>query len=185
MQQFSIPLDQVTFGLFTSICNDTKNLELAKELLSAWQNGLLFKPSIQCCTQLISVFAKNCDPESALATFDNYCKTSMPDVILFNAIMTACIACNQATKSFELFKRMNMYSLSPDNRTYGILILACSETGNVEMAKSIFEKVKDRSIQVGDIDCNQLIKAFASSQVCLPEAFEVDFFVLLVVIIGV
>lgn len=172
-QQYSIPLDEITFGLFISICNDTKNLQLAQGLASIWQKGLSFKPSIKCCTQLISVLTKNSDLQSALASFDAYRRFSEPDIILFNTIMSTCITCKQPSKIFHLFNLMDSYAITPNNHTYGILILACSETGNAEMAKILFKKVQDRLIQVSEIDCNQLIKAFVSKG-CLTEAFEVE-----------
>uniref|UniRef100_J3MDK5 Pentacotripeptide-repeat region of PRORP domain-containing protein n=1 Tax=Oryza brachyantha TaxID=4533 RepID=J3MDK5_ORYBR len=59
------------------------------------------------------------------------------NIILWNAILSACVQCKQAAVAFDYFKQMQFLDIKTDTVTILALLSACSQLGKVDLAECL------------------------------------------------
>ena len=129
----------VVVGLM-SACSQLGNIRLAR-----WIEDYIAKYSIDVnnvhvLAGLVNMNAKCGNLERATVLFE-----SMPvrDVFSYCSLMQGHCLHGSANKAVELFSRMLLEGLSPDNAVFTVVLTACSHAGLVEEGKKFFDMMKN------------------------------------------
>lgn len=133
------PDELVVVGLM-SACSQLGNIRLAR-----WIEDYIAKYSIDVnnvhvLAGLVNMNAKCGNLERATVLFE-----SMPvrDVFSYCSLMQGHCLHGSANKAVELFSRMLLEGLSPDNAVFTVVLTACSHAGLVEEGKKFFDMMKN------------------------------------------
>ena len=133
------PDELVVVGLM-SACSQLGNTRLAR-----WIEDYIAKYSIDVnnvhvLAGLVNMNAKCGNLERTTVLFE-----SMPvrDVFSYCSLMQGHCLHGSANKAVELFSRMLLEGLSPDNAVFTVVLTACSHAGLVEEGKKFFDMMKN------------------------------------------
>ena len=66
----------------------------------------------------------------------------VPDIITYNALISACENGNQPERALELFEAMQRQCMVPNIITYNVLISTCEKCQQPERALELFEAMR-------------------------------------------
>lgn len=132
--------DEPVIVALMAACSQLGNIMLAR-----WIEGYIGSYSIDInnahvLAGLINMNAKCGNMERATVLFE-----SMPvrDVFSYCSMMQGHCLHGSANKAVELFSRMLLEGLSPDNAVFTVVLTACNHAGLVEEAKKYFGMMKN------------------------------------------
>ncbi|XP_044332641.1 putative pentatricopeptide repeat-containing protein At5g37570 [Triticum aestivum] len=132
--------DELVIVALMTVCSQLGNIMLAK-----WIEGYIATYSIDMnnahvLAGLINMNAKCGNMERAAVLFE-----SMPvrDVFSYCSMMQGHCLHGSANKAVELFSRMLLEGLSPDNAVFTVVLTACNHAGLVEEGKKYFAMMKN------------------------------------------
>ena len=82
-----------------------------------------------------------------------------PNVISYNAAISACRRCINLEKALELLQEMKDSGICPNVITYSAVISVCEKCGNLEKALELLQEMKDSGIRPNVITYNAVISA--------------------------
>ncbi|XP_072977833.1 pentatricopeptide repeat-containing protein At3g12770 [Typha angustifolia] len=91
-----------------------------------------FDNELDLLVTLTAMYAKCGHVQIARSFFD---QVTLPDVILWNAMISGYAKNGYAKEAVELFRRMIVRSVRPDSITIRSAILACAQVGSLEVAR--------------------------------------------------
>eukprot|EP00928_Gymnodinium_smaydae_P053202 TRINITY_DN37246_c0_g1_i1.p1 TRINITY_DN37246_c0_g1~~TRINITY_DN37246_c0_g1_i1.p1 ORF type:complete len:654 (-),score=119.26 TRINITY_DN37246_c0_g1_i1:162-2123(-) len=83
------------------------------------------------------------------------------DIIGFNTLMKCYMQAGLPEKCFELYSKLREENLKPSEVTYGILLDACNDSGDVERAKEVFSELRDAGARMNVIHYTTFMKVLA------------------------
>ncbi|CAN0909013.1 Pentatricopeptide repeat-containing protein At3g09040, mitochondrial [Linum grandiflorum] len=89
---------------------------------------------------MLDAYAKSGDIKSSRTIFDQ--SGSFYDVVLYNAMMMAYAHHGLRLEAFEIFEKMKLANLQPNQATFVSLISACGHLGMVDKGCLLFESMK-------------------------------------------
>lgn len=87
----------------------------------------------------------------------------MPNVLTYNALISACVTGGQVRKARELFRAMKPQGVLPDVMTYTLLISACEKVKQPLRALKILETMKQQGVMPDVRTYNSLMQVLAAS----------------------
>ena len=120
---------------------------------------------------LISSISNNNELNLAFKLFNTVKQNGVPDEILYNCIMDACLRFNKIDKMLEIYQEMLQNNVKISSITCGIVIKAYGMQGNPEEAMKIYYKMKEEKIPISNVTYGCLINACIKNN-NLDKAFE-------------
>ncbi|KAC9845606.1 hypothetical protein E3N88_45183 [Mikania micrantha] len=117
----SNPINQFTFPFVLKACSKLQLISNG-EILHAHVTKTGFYSDIYTATSLINMYMKFQFLHSALKVFD---EITEPNTTLVNAVISGYSHNGNYKKSFDVFKRFNVYKLRPDSVTIACLLSGC------------------------------------------------------------
>lgn len=128
----------------------------------------------------LDVFARNralaiCTAKGALELAEVLldCGKEVPmDTIAYNTLMKGYASARQGHRCLQLYGEMRREGLIPSDVTFGILLDACIDAGELEHAKKVFYDLQSSGFKVNVVLCTTFIKGLAATG-NMDEALEV------------
>ncbi|KAL6841197.1 hypothetical protein ACP4OV_028970 [Aristida adscensionis] len=139
-QKQGIHPDELLLVGLMSACSQTGNVILARWIEDYIAKYFIDINNTHVFSGLINMNAKCGNLERATVLFE-----SMPvrDVFSYCSMMQGHILHGSANKAVELFSRMLLEGLTPDNALFTVVLAACSNAGLVEEGKKYFDMMKN------------------------------------------
>ncbi|KAK9284392.1 hypothetical protein L1049_023563 [Liquidambar formosana] len=131
MQAAGVSPDCFTFPCVLKACSGLPSVEIGRLV-----HGQIFRHGFES-----DVFVQN--GLVALSLFD---KMEIPDVILWNAMISGYAKNGYADKAVELFQEMVSKNFRTDSITVRSTILACAQVGSLELARWMDDYVNNSSV---------------------------------------
>lgn len=139
MKEDGVSIDEATFTSFLTICSNMPSLNLGQQI-----HAEVIKVGIDCFTAagnaFITMYFRCGNMDSALLVF-----TSMAchDTISWNSIICGLAHHGNAEKAIEMFEKMKLSSVSPNQITFVGILSACSHAGLVKLGRHYFNVMKN------------------------------------------
>ncbi|OEL34763.1 putative pentatricopeptide repeat-containing protein [Dichanthelium oligosanthes] len=133
------PDELLVVGLM-SACSQLGNFRLAWWIEDYMTKYSIDTDNVHVLAGLVNMNAKCGNLERATVLFE-----SMPvrDVFSYCSLMQGHCLHGSANKAVELFSRMLLEGLAPDNAVFTVVLTACSHSGLVEEGKKFFDMMKN------------------------------------------
>ncbi|CAM0904723.1 unnamed protein product [Alopecurus aequalis] len=168
-RQKEICPDELVIVALMTACSQLGNIMLAK-----WIEGYITSYSIDMSNThvlagLINMNAKCGNMERATVLFE-----SMParDVFSYCSMMQGHCLHGSPNKAVELFSRMLLEGLSPDNAAFTVVLTACNHAGLVEEGKKYFGMMKNEYLIVPCGDHYACLVSLLGRSGMLRDAYE-------------
>lgn len=92
------------------------------------------------------------------------CATSVPmDTIAYNTMMKGFAAVGSLVKCFETYSRMRRAGVTPNEMTFGILLDACIDDGQLEHARQVFADLRQSGLELNVVLFTTFIKGLVNA----------------------
>ncbi|KAG4304353.1 hypothetical protein PORY_002328 [Pneumocystis oryctolagi] len=174
----SIPPNRLTYELIMDGYAEIGNAERAMHLFSQMkQCGII--PSVFSYAHLMKACLKANSANDALLVFKDMKKNSIePNLTVYTTLISALIRKRLFNNAWDVFDLLKYRSkdVSPDVKTYSLMIHACSLTGEAERANNLFEEMSlhsDGPLTPTLGTYNALIHAFVARKDYFYEAWRI------------
>ncbi|KAL5573805.1 hypothetical protein UlMin_023402 [Ulmus minor] len=131
MRQLNLKVDWIILVSVLKAYTDIEDLEQGKSIHGCLiKLGLEFEPDL--IISLTAMYAKGGDVMVARSFFDH---VEVPNVILWNAMISGYAKNGYAEEAVELFRQMISKHIKTDSVTVRSAISACSQVGSLELAR--------------------------------------------------
>lgn len=135
MQQQSVIVNEVTVVCTLQACSKTGSLGLVRQIhQSLVCSGHDVSPSIASC--LIAAYGRCASMVDAQDVFD---VMPQPDCVSWNALIAAYARQGDYVASLQIYEKMGLARIRPNNATFLSLLIACSHAGLVDKGLEYFE----------------------------------------------
>lgn len=138
MREDGVSMDEATFTSFLTICSNMPSLNLGQQI-----HAQAIKAGIDCFTAtgnaFITMYFRCGNMDSALHEFNSM---NCHDTISWNSIICGLAQHGHAEKAIEMFEKMRVSSLKPNEITFVGILSACSHAGLVKLGKHYFDVMK-------------------------------------------
>ena len=146
--------DEITLTIFFNACAQAateKALTLGKKVFD--QLRIECNPSSDVLYSVLNMFIKCDDLENAESLFERIDR----DIVSYGSMMKLYNIKDEPQKTVELFQRMKLENLNPNEIIFVLLIDALSVIGDLSLSQTLIDEISekfllDRWIQVGLID---------------------------------
>ncbi|KAJ4958618.1 hypothetical protein NE237_025729 [Protea cynaroides] len=149
MRQLEMRPDWIALVSILKAYTDVEDLEQGKSV-----HGIVIKMGLEMEPDLLialtSMYAKCGNVMVAKSLFD---QMEMPNVILWNAMISGFAKNGYADEAVELFRKMASKGISADSITVRAVILACAQVGSLDLARWMGEYI-DRTEYRNDVFVN-------------------------------
>ncbi|XVF17516.1 hypothetical protein REPUB_Repub10bG0129600 [Reevesia pubescens] len=83
-----------------------------------------------------------------------------PDLVVYNAVLNACVPLNQWKGVSWVFKQLRKSGLRPNGATYGLAMEVMLQSGKYDLVHELFGKMKRSGEAIGALTYRVLVKAF-------------------------
>ncbi|CAA7393608.1 unnamed protein product [Spirodela intermedia] len=83
-----------------------------------------------------------------------------PDVVIYNAVLNACVASHQWKGVFWVFEKIRSSRLKPNGATYGLAMEVMLESGKYEYVHKFFEKMQKSGLALKALTYKVLVRTF-------------------------
>ncbi|XP_022772384.1 pentatricopeptide repeat-containing protein At1g34160 [Durio zibethinus] len=158
MQRGSFRVDALTCSFTLKACARVLAATEARQLHANIMR-LGFMADALLGTTLLNVYAKVGDLGRARKVFDE-----MPqrDIASWNSLIFGLAQGNQASEALELFKRMEVEGLKPNEVTVLGVLSACSHLGDFKEGEKIHLFIRNEKLDLNVQVCNALIDMYAN-----------------------
>eukprot|EP00252_Welwitschia_mirabilis_P018813 TRINITY_DN4208_c0_g1_i2.p1 TRINITY_DN4208_c0_g1~~TRINITY_DN4208_c0_g1_i2.p1 ORF type:complete len:826 (-),score=151.81 TRINITY_DN4208_c0_g1_i2:256-2733(-) len=66
-----------------------------------------------------------------------------PDIVVYNAVLNACVPCQQWEGVFWVLEQMRQHGIKPTSATYGLAMEVMLSSGKYELVENFFKKMED------------------------------------------
>ncbi|XP_009767366.1 pentatricopeptide repeat-containing protein At5g10690 isoform X1 [Nicotiana sylvestris] len=171
-------VDYITYATLLKGLGDARRIDQAFELLEAIEQGTAVgSPNLSppLISGLLNSLIEAGDLRRANGLLARYGfvlnESGYPSVLVYNLLMKGYISTGCPGAALSLHDEILRHGLNLDKLTYNKLILACVETGKLDVAMQFFEDMKDRGKTVGNDDIfpdvvtyTTLLKGFGHAQ---------------------
>ncbi|KAJ4722800.1 Pentatricopeptide repeat-containing protein [Melia azedarach] len=132
--------DEATFTSVLTICSDLPTLHLGKQT-HVQTIKTSFNQFTAVSNAMVTMYARCGNMQSALLEF-----SSMPthDVISWNSIICGFAHHGDASKALEMFERMLLTDIKPNDITFVGVLSVCSYAGLVDQGRYYFDYMKNK-----------------------------------------
>ncbi|OAY55680.1 pentatricopeptide repeat-containing protein At5g43790 [Manihot esculenta] len=110
----------------------------------AWAHAYILKNNLRLnryvCTALIAMYSKCGCIELAYQLFD---QLSQRDILCYNSMIGGLAIHGYGHRALDLYEKMKLEDLAPDNVTFVVTMCACSHVGLVEEGCKIFDSIEE------------------------------------------
>eukprot|EP00928_Gymnodinium_smaydae_P048165 TRINITY_DN32196_c0_g1_i1.p1 TRINITY_DN32196_c0_g1~~TRINITY_DN32196_c0_g1_i1.p1 ORF type:complete len:627 (-),score=135.11 TRINITY_DN32196_c0_g1_i1:82-1962(-) len=85
------------------------------------------------------------------------------DIIGYNTLMKCYAQAGETTQVFKLYATLRKRNIIPSEVTFGILLDACNESGDVRNAKAVFAEIREIGVRLNIIHYTTLMKVFSKA----------------------
>ncbi|CAN4128234.1 unnamed protein product [Withania somnifera] len=181
-EEMSVPegcgVDNITYATLLKGLGNARRIDQAFQLLEAVEQGTALgspKLSPPLVSGLLNSLIEAGDLRRANGLLARYGfvlhEGGYPSVLVYNLLMKGYISTGCPEAALNLHGEILRHGLKLDKLTYNTLILACVETGKLDVAMQFFEGMKDRAQTVDDDDIlpdvvtyTTLLKGFGCAQ---------------------
>ncbi|KAL5981399.1 hypothetical protein ACLOJK_015454 [Asimina triloba] len=139
MKNEKIKPNEITMVNLLILCAEAGTLDLGK-----WVHAYIDKQGIQCdivlATALIDMYTKCGDVDEAHRIFST---APQRDVCMWNAMLGGLAMHGHGKEALDLFMKMQMERIKPNDITFIALLHACSHAGLVTEGRQIFTQMAD------------------------------------------
>ncbi|XP_059275280.1 pentatricopeptide repeat-containing protein At5g10690 isoform X1 [Lycium ferocissimum] len=169
-------VDNITYSTLLKGLGDARRIDQAFQLLEAVEQGTAVgspKLSPPLVSGLLNSLIEAGDLRRANGLLARYgfVLHEGGSVLVYNLLMKGYISTGSPEAALSLHDEILRHGLNLDKLTYNTLILACVETGKLDVAMQFFEGMKDRAQTVEDDDIfpdvvtyTTLLKGFGHAQ---------------------
>ncbi|KAH9307813.1 hypothetical protein KI387_035724, partial [Taxus chinensis] len=83
-----------------------------------------------------------------------------PDVVVYNAVLNACVPWKQWEGAFWVLQEMRQNGMRPSSATYGLAIEVMLASGKYEMVHNLFEKMGKAGLMPNALTYKAIVRAF-------------------------
>ncbi|KAI5083589.1 hypothetical protein GOP47_0003332 [Adiantum capillus-veneris] len=156
--------NHVTFVSILKVCATIGDVERGKGIHMdiIWRG---FDINLPVGNALID-FYLNCNrPEDARRVFD---RLPDKDIVSWTEMITGCIRSERVNEGNDLFRKMELEGLRPNEITFLSMITACSAIGHLEQGMNIHSKVLKLGFELGSFMANALVDMYSKcGDVCV------------------
>ncbi|XP_042478176.1 pentatricopeptide repeat-containing protein At3g12770 [Macadamia integrifolia] len=149
MRQQDVKLDWIALVSVLKAYTDVEDLEPGKSV-----HGIVIKMGLEMEPDLLialtSMYAKCGEVTVAKSLFD---QMEMPNVILWNAMISGFAKNGYADEAVEVFRKMTYKGIKADSITVRAVISACAQVGSLDLARLMDEYI-DRTEYRNDVFVN-------------------------------
>ncbi|KAL0456905.1 UNVERIFIED_CONTAM: Pentatricopeptide repeat-containing protein, mitochondrial [Sesamum latifolium] len=139
MKEYDLPMDEATFTSFLTLCSNLPSLNLGKQI-----HAEAIKVGIDCFTSVgnafVTMYSRCGNMDSALLQFNSM---TCHDTISWNSIICGLAHHGHGEKAVEMFERMSLSRVKPNQITFVGVLSACSHAGLVESGKYFFNAMQN------------------------------------------
>ncbi|XP_077213557.1 tetratricopeptide repeat (TPR)-like superfamily protein [Tasmannia lanceolata] len=159
MRRRSIPPDSFSFAFILKAAANFKSLNAGTQLhCQAITHG--FETHLFVQTTLVSMYAECGRVDSARKVFD---EMPQPNIVAWNAVVTACFRCNDVMGAELLFNRMPWRNLT----SWNIMLAGYTKAGELGSARKMFVQMPQKD----SVSWSTMIVGFAQNG-CFDDAFS-------------
>ncbi|KAF5955251.1 hypothetical protein HYC85_008107 [Camellia sinensis] len=122
-----------------------------------------FDADVLLQTTLLDVYAKTGDLDNAHKVFD---EMGVRDIASWNALIAGLAQGSRPNEALELFKRLGLEGLKPNEVTVLGALSACSQLGAIREGEKIWNYIKDDKLDACVQVCNAVIDMYAKCWFC-------------------
>ncbi|CBI15227.3 unnamed protein product, partial [Vitis vinifera] len=138
-RRLTAPLDSFSFAFLLKAAASYRSLESGIQLhCQAIVHGL--DTHLFVGTTLVSMYSECGFVAFAKKVFEEMFE---PNVVAWNAVVTACFRCGDVKEAIQLFHEMEESGIRPDGIAFISILYACSHAGLIEKGYEYFYKMKD------------------------------------------
>ncbi|KAL6522793.1 hypothetical protein OROHE_016640 [Orobanche hederae] len=134
MKEDGLSLDEATFTSFLTICSNLPSLNLGKQI-----HAEAIKVGLDCFISVgnafVTMYFRCGNMDSALLQFNSM---ACHDIISWNSVICGLSHHGQGEKAVEIFEKMRLSNVNPNQITFVSVLSACSYAGLVEQGKHYF-----------------------------------------------
>lgn len=150
-RRFAAPLDSFSFAFILKAAANFRSLRAGLQLhCQAFVHGL--DSHLFVGTTLISMYAECGSVSFARSVFE---EMSQPNVVAWNAILTACFRCGDVKSGEMFFERMPLWNLT----SWNVVLSGYMKAGEVELARKTFLRMPMKD----DVSWSTMIGGFAQN----------------------
>ncbi|XP_022138912.1 pentatricopeptide repeat-containing protein At3g09040, mitochondrial-like [Momordica charantia] len=131
--------DDFIFGSILNGCSSSAAYHQTKAIHSLVEK-MGFGIHVHVASAVIDAYAKCGDIGSAQRAFEQSCRSN--DVILYNSMIMAYAHHGLAWQAIQIFEKMRMSNLQPNQATFVSVISACGHIGLIKQGHSLFQTMK-------------------------------------------
>ncbi|KAH6755826.1 hypothetical protein C2S53_009076 [Perilla frutescens var. hirtella] len=140
MKEDGLCMDETTFTSFLTVCSSMPSLSLGQQI-----NAEAIKVGIDCFTAVgnafITMYFRCGNMDSALLVFNSMARH---DTISWNSIICGLAHHGHGEKAVEMFEKMRLSRVEPNQITFVGILSACSHAGLVTLGKHYFNVMKNK-----------------------------------------
>ena len=114
------------------------NIQLGNEIHNQTLNHGSFRKNIHLQNSLISFFGKTDNLEKSISVFK---KIKKPDLIGYNALISAFIQNEKFGDALFYFKQMKRKKISPDDITFSLILKVYAELKELDVGLEMYENI--------------------------------------------
>jgi len=144
----SLPLfDSIMLNKFISLSTRYKNFDFGKKVYKLVKSNSLFQNNIYIQSNLVNMFCRFYDLETAKLIFQNI-PIKDRDIVTFSAMLNGLVYVNLNENALNLFYEMKKLGIKPNERTYLSIIQLCGKLNNLELLNQIYNEMKANNIEI-------------------------------------
>merc|ERR1719201_798233 len=110
---------------------------------------------------MIRARSRDNDLEGALQVFRRLESTGAPGLLVYNALLDACVQCGRVSTALSYFKEMKAQGLV-DVVSYNTLLKAYLRNGQLSKARGLLTEMSEGGIESNQVTYNEMLNALVS-----------------------
>lgn len=169
-------IDTQVYTLVISSCYKQENIPRARELFdNMLMDGVPL--TVQCCTAMMSCYAKNLQLDEAYKLMKTYAlgpdRIIEPDNAIFTTLIQGCVRKKNFQLAWDTFDMMRQFYLEGDSISFTTMINVCAYQYEAERAFNLFDEMKFLNLPLLDTTFQAMLKVCANRFDYFHKAFEI------------
>ena len=166
--------NEIIYGCILNACVQSKNIRKLTEVYNEMKSDPNVKMNIILYTILIKAFGKSKNLQKSLELYNDFLtntKISEQNISVYNAMLDACVECEQVSKMKEIYEKIREIAIEnednapqPDLITYSTVIKGYSRAKDMDSVYKLYEYlVKRKDFTLDEVVYNSILDGCAKT----------------------